>query len=567
MSRLGNIRIFLLLLGVIKPSYTSVPTISTVMTQGGDGRVYLLPKTGLNKYQTLPCVTPNVISRASCSSSSPSEKGFEAARTILTSVFEAEDVELAFEDAMNTVHEDIRKQVIRDPAREDSYVITTSSGSDAELLVTTVALLKAQGLKKEGFAGTVCSIMVSGGEISQASILAAGMRHLSFSTPHGGVVVKNALLAGASEDFFSTRVIQARGGVSGESVSQKDCEAKLEEVLKKVIIDERQVAVLHLVHASKLGLSMPSFSFIKKMKKRYGKALVCAVDMTQLRGNDGSVADYLAENCYVLIAASHFFAAPSFAGALLIPRSESFVNSDELVGLGAYIPEGLHAYFTAFDVDKRLIFFRDFFKKSAKNYGLLCRWTVGLCEMTRFYHYPEATRSLLVNRWVHEVRMLLLEQYNMFMLEDVFCSNENIIADNALAGTNTIISVLLLGLDDEGRGVAFSYEMLNNVIEYLLKDLSNDLPSDASAEERIIASSKVLLGSPVRLSDTYSVLRIALGAPMINAILESDDQKSAFNSIIADDATAIAKLSLVVRYYIDLESARIRKSSGVIVKN
>src|SRR3546814_15376160 len=65
-------------------------------------------------------------------------------------------------------------------------------------------------------------------------------------------------------------------------------------------------AVVHVVHGSKSGLTLPAIDDIERLAVRYGEAAAIIVDACQLRIAPQAVRRYLALGCVVLLTGSTF---------------------------------------------------------------------------------------------------------------------------------------------------------------------------------------------------------------------------------------------------------------------
>src|SRR3546814_15256129 len=79
-------------------------------------------------------------------------------------------------------------------------------------------------------------------------------------------------------------------------------------------------AVVHVVHGSKSGLTLPAIDDIERLAVRYGEAAAIIVDACQLRIAPPAVRRYLALGCVVLLTGSKFAGGPPFRGFAPVPH-------------------------------------------------------------------------------------------------------------------------------------------------------------------------------------------------------------------------------------------------------
>jgi hypothetical protein len=180
-----------------------------ILTEGGDCRLSLDPKTGTNKYHIAPFVhKESTAFRGSCTCNSPTQVAFDAAQKAYTQLMDGQtNCEIMMNDARERI-----KQLYGLP--EGTGVFLMPSGSDAEY----IPLLIAQVLNK---GKPVCNIVTCNEEVGSGTLDAAGGRFFSTTEPIAGYTVGDIAngdrLAGFG-DGVRTVAINARQ-VSGEVIS------------------------------------------------------------------------------------------------------------------------------------------------------------------------------------------------------------------------------------------------------------------------------------------------------------------------------------------------------------
>ncbi|CAM9176082.1 unnamed protein product, partial [Hapterophycus canaliculatus] len=177
-----------------------------LLVEGCDDRITVPYGAGkvTNKYHCSPVPTPDVVSRSSCTSSSSSRRAFgsadDARHDMLLSWAlkkgvgrdhgEREGSALGLYDdgCFTNRMSDIRRRLldVMGIDRKKVEAFLTPSGSDAELLPTALACIRARRLGHKASDGpAVTSIIVAAGEVGSGTARAAGGKHFSNLTPRG----------------------------------------------------------------------------------------------------------------------------------------------------------------------------------------------------------------------------------------------------------------------------------------------------------------------------------------------------------------------------------------------
>ncbi|QQR49519.1 hypothetical protein IPF37_01590 [bacterium] len=515
-----------------------------LMTQGGDDRLFVSSQTGLNKYYTSSLPSVDVIMRSSCTSSSPSMHAYQRAefmrRSLLKKALQSSTLEQCFDQAM----ESLRRQFKQYFHAQDSCIVTTPSGSDAEMIMTLAALARHPLWKSRAYVSgqpLVTTILTAAGEVGSLSYAGAMCTHLSDYLPSGGRVKIGTSLAGLPVGVVQGIKINARNQIDGSVSELRDVENQIEATLARVVGQENQIAVVHLVHFSKTGLSVPSFDFVKRMKNLYGKNLIVIVDAAQSRVDDTIIRTYLEAQFNVFITGSKFFAGPPFSGLVFLTPDEAL----EFQNQSSNIPAAFGDYFTKYDADSQLPALRDSFAQCC-NYGLWLRLEATYAEMERFGALDCSVRDAVIGQWVGGVRSLI-QQNNCTSLLDEKISDHTSCVVPLLGNINSVV-VFLLSLSD---GTELDFEALQRIHMWLTQDISQTLPDKATDQERAIAQQKILIGQPVKLTSVgreCAVLRIALSAPMISTMAQTPYLENV-RAMLKQDKKIIQKLNVIVRNY------------------
>ena len=114
-------------------SISNLPDFPIILATGGDDRLVIDPKTGVNKYYCKPEFQKDVLFRGSCTCNLPTETAYLHAKK----VFEEMKSE---QKSLQTVMESIREQIANIyKLPQGSGVFLMPSGSDAEYIPLLIA--------------------------------------------------------------------------------------------------------------------------------------------------------------------------------------------------------------------------------------------------------------------------------------------------------------------------------------------------------------------------------------------------------------------------------------------
>lgn len=150
-----------------------------ILTEGGDDRLPLHPKTGVNKYFSKPEVATGSAFRGSCTCNSPSVEGYAAAEEMYNHL---KNNKLSTEQAMHNIREQLRKAY---KLSDNTGVFLTPSGSDAEYIPLLIAKILNPGKK-------VLNIVTCHEEVGSGTLDASKGQYFSTMEPiDGGLMWSN----------------------------------------------------------------------------------------------------------------------------------------------------------------------------------------------------------------------------------------------------------------------------------------------------------------------------------------------------------------------------------------
>lgn len=525
----------------------------SLLIRGSDERSVLCPTTKRNKYNasTIPFMCD--ISRASCTCSSITLEGFERCEKLRQQLLlnslsinpNARSSTELFDQKMAEVRERIATCLgIQDLVKEDSVrVMLTPSGTDAELLATSAALSRLfSGLEVVGDDRKVTCIISAQGEIGRGSSSAAGGKHFSNLTPSGEPGKPGGALRRYPTDLVE--VIELSGRSENGTVCSHD-----EFIVKKVsdILDveatSTNVVLLHVVMGSKTGYSCPSLTTVDLLTAKYPNRLLVVIDACQMRLHTSAFRDFSQKGYITLITGSKFFGGSPFCGAVLMPIRSVYEMEATAVEEDVELchPLGLEDYFSKYDFPRSMKHLRSRMG-SFTNVGLLLRWESALVNMEPYCRIPQDAIDNICRNYVMKCKSMLRTRRSMVEVLDVTSSPCN-------DRVQPIDSIISFKVRDPSGSDYLSVAKLRDLHALLSKDISEVIEEPEDAE---IAKHRCLLGQPVQLGKLEGgVLRIALGADMVNAIYyRSGGLTSQMKDIISDfvkqDEVIIEKIRITL---------------------
>jgi hypothetical protein len=440
-----------------------------LLASGGDKRIWLEGATRRNLYGTLTRPAEDEISFSSSTASSPSALAFAAARDALSRLVDpAVSHSVTVGEWFNQTHQSISQAL----GCTGTRTILASSGTDAELLgVAIVSALSSRPLT---------NVFVAPDETGNGVPHAAAGRHFSDVTALGAAVRTGTGIAGLAADRIEACAVAIRDA-EGRPRAQADVDVDMIASVERELKKGRDV-IIHVLDTSKTGLTGVTRAAAKFAANLAPGRVRVIIDACQLRGSILDLSDDLANGFIVLVTASKFFAAPPFAGVLLIPDDVA----TEL--RGAALPVGLLDYTAAQDWCPSL---RDEAKidfTTEMNIGLGLRWQAGLANLKGYNAIPTEISDKVKERFVNAMRVRAERKRGFFIHED---------DDGPHLTSRAIVSVSV----EAEEQIALTRAKMVQV------------------RLRAAPGPVCHVGQPVRLAKR-AVLRVALSAPHIIAVAE-----------------------------------------------
>jgi hypothetical protein len=276
--------------------------LTRLMTTGGDARIVLDPRTGLNRYFSAPRPS-DVLAYASSTANDISADAFAYLATLpIDAGLPARD----YADALDGLRRRIRRAY---SVPDEVDIVFSPSGTDLEY----VALACAAG---RGPAGTH-NILLGADEVGSGCIHSAHGRYFAQETALGTPVAPGGPVPGFGETHVEMIDIPVRDA-HGRARPSDEIAARMDLAIRTAGAEGRHVLV-HVVHGSKTGLILPSLEDMDRLLERHGGALTFVIDACQARITSPAIADYLARGAIVFITGSKFMGGPPFSGFALVP--------------------------------------------------------------------------------------------------------------------------------------------------------------------------------------------------------------------------------------------------------
>lgn len=257
----------------------------TLLVSGGDERLSLDPRTGLNRYGCGVEPDPGLDAFCSSTASTISPLGYAAAQDLHTRLCAAPSEAAACADAA----QDLRHRLARLcglPAASAQTIGLSASGTDVHRL----AALRER---------------------------AAGRGPLSIILPEPCETGRGVPQALAGGEIRTVRLREDDGRPRAAGAVDADVASLCAEA-----VNSGGRVLLCLLDLSKTGLIAPSAACASDLKQRFGAALAVLVDACQFRMSPATLRVWLGAGFMVAVTGSKFLGGPAFSGALIAPDGQ-----------------------------------------------------------------------------------------------------------------------------------------------------------------------------------------------------------------------------------------------------
>ena len=343
-----------------------------LMTEGGDARLTLDPKTGLNRYYSAPHPS-RALAYASSTANDISAGAYARAEAVLAEI--GRDPSAAVYAA--------RLEALRGRIRaaygvaDDVAIVFAPSGTDLEYVALAAALGRAPG-------GTH-AILLGADEVGSGCIHSAHGLYFADETALGLAVRPGEPvpgLGGATLDLIDIPVRDRMGRVRPSAYIAARMEGSIAAARRA-----SRHCLVHVVHGSKTGLILPDLGDIDRLAAGRSEAATLVVDACQARITAAAIGAYLERGAIVFVTGSKFMGGPPFSGFALVPAG--------FAGRAQPLPGGLATIFRRAEWPAHWPG-ADILPDSV-NPGLLLRLEASVFELERFQKLPaEAVERVIL---------------------------------------------------------------------------------------------------------------------------------------------------------------------------
>ncbi|MCG4272205.1 hypothetical protein [Acetobacter senegalensis] len=504
--------------------------VEALMAEGGDARLTVGVRTGLNHYGCSHRPRPWAVTFASSTASSLSERGFtggELARlALMRAVLQGDALAFLREQAR-----DMRRFLAGFFGVADSdAVILSPSGTDSALAVLA---LSASGEVP------VTTVLTAPDETGSGIPLAAQGCHFAQETARGVSVEKGALIEGFPADARSL-TLPLRNVEGGLCVSEDVVRACQVMVAEEVAAGRR--VLLHVLDLSKTGLLAPDMEAVAALCAAYPGWLDVVVDACQTRLMPQRISAYLEREWAVMVTGSKFYTGPPFCGALLLPASwkKRLAKGTLPAGLAAYANQCEWPSSPACQV-----------LASSANHGLLLRWAAARAEMEAFAAIPADVVSERLHSFLHAVTQAILAQPDLQLLTP-YVPQRPVLTDD-WDRRQTILSFMVRAPEAPDIDTPLDFDRCRKVYQWLNADVSEYVPQ----ADRKLGALLCHIGQPVALPHPHArggkaaALRLSAGARLISGEPSHDGlgTKARMAREIADALKVLEKISLILVHW------------------
>ncbi|MEJ2376363.1 MAG: hypothetical protein P8Y71_13425 [Pseudolabrys sp.] len=512
---------------------TDPSVLAQLLIAGGDSRIHLGPTGNLNAYGCRPLPRPDVLSFASSTASSISERAYAAVEKSVKSLQLAND----FGDFESFVEKLRSKLKTVWGLGEETDVIFAPSGTDAEL--------RALFLAKCVLPPPVVSIVVGSDETGSGMSYAAAGRHFDSETANKFQVVRGERIHGLAHDV-NVRLIPTRAAASCARPPQEVDTAVFKSV-EDAIAGGNSV-ILHVMAHSKLGASSPTPECVHRIREAWGGSVQIIDDACQARVSRAQIRSYLAQDRIVLITGSKFFTGPAFSGAVLVPAALSVraaANGD--------VPMGFLKYTCASDWPPRFKRLRVILPPTV-NIGQALRWAAAIDEMESYFKVPDHFRRAALREFSTFVTNCFDGRPNLRPLDQPCFSNNT---DEEFS-VPTVFPFLMLR-----NGQPCSLAEAKVLYRAMNEDLSAIMRASGPSQRRLL-SQCCHFGQPVeipqRAKENVGALRVSADARLVSDSWSGGDEESAnarLRSNIARLKIVFDKLQFLLDHLDDLRGSEL----------
>lgn len=279
-----------------------------LMTEGGDARLDLDARTGLNRYFSAPRPS-DALAYASSTANDVSSAAYARAEQVLAETG-PDPAPRAYAERLEALRGRIRRAY---GVADDVALVFAPSGTDLEY----VALACVKGRAP----GSTHAILLGADEVGSGCIYSAHGLYFADETALGAAVKPGQAVPGLGGVHVELVDIPVRDRMGRVRPSHYLTERMLASIGGARAASRH--SLIHIVHGSKTGLILPSLADVDRLNQAHGDAGTLVVDACQGRITTAAVNDYLARGAIVFVTGSKFIGGPPFSGFALVPPASA----------------------------------------------------------------------------------------------------------------------------------------------------------------------------------------------------------------------------------------------------
>ena len=458
----------------LPPAKRYAARLATVLTSGGDARIRP-DADGRNQYYA-SVLPSDALAYGSSTISSISDHAFQ---TLLDRWHHGLDRPVAVGDYAEALAI-LRFQLTEAFATPDTAVVFAASGTDLEYV----------GLAAAHDGRPITAILLGRDEVGSGCVHSAAGRFFAEETATGARVVAQTAIdpAFAGTELVDIAVRDAAGSRRASALVADDL-----AIATQTAIARGRRPIIHVVHGSKSGLTLPVLADVERLASAFGDAVTIVVDACQLRIAPASVRRYLALSCVVLMTGSKFAGGPPFSGFALVPGA---VRDRALPLPAGFRRVATRAEWPADWPGADML-------PASGNFGLLLRLQAAMIEIDRFSALPAPQVDHIAARFGHHIDRMIAR----LELRDV---------PGAGPAAPCLAAATLRTLDLSARWANCDFDHARAIHRHIAR------------QSRQWLGREIRLGQPVRthsLADgrAAGTLRLSLSMPMMVEMAALDD--------------------------------------------
>ena len=481
------------------PQYGLALPTSTLMSQGGDDRITIDERSGLNSYGCAPSPMASVMYSSSTASSISSEayRHVQAVHFRLRQQLKDDSANAIYSGSLEQARVRIRAAYCLEEATD---IVFAPSGTDLEYLALAIAMQDDQ---------PVCNLVVEVEEVGSGCQFSQAGQYFAPRTAMGKDVTKGKQLPGFAPERIKVCTLRMRSDM-GPVQAMEAYEAALSDAIADAL-EQGERPLVHVIHRSKTGIIAPSLSSLDTLLERFGERMDVVVDACQGRISPGAIDAYLKRNATVFITGSKFFAGPPFSAFALVPPG----LAARMEGKKA-LPAGLADFFARPEMPPHWQAC-DGGLPDTVNFGMLLRLEAALFEIERFFGLPQGQAELVIDAF--NAAVTEIGDGLPFRLVDAATAGD-LSGHEPSPLDRKMLHVVELTLAHSQTEKPLTFEQARTLYRLLYSDISDHF----SEPEDILTAREIChLGQPVRCipgpdGAAAPTMRFALSAPLIAAL-------------------------------------------------